>query len=215
MDALAFAQVIDRRRAHSRRGPEIAPDLDLAFYGDIDLDINPEIGRTDPTAIRLVAERSIQLLRLKSLSAHLPNHDRAGQAARVRGDIEDDTWTSAPNPSPDQDDDRQSAPLTPEALNVSAFATCLVIGVAMWAARLGVPIQAVEVEAQTAVESPSEIRYAVSIESDAEPHLLDEVIDIAERHSPYPSLLGQSVVLKGEPRRYQSAPMGLDHRPSA
>jgi uncharacterized OsmC-like protein len=86
---------------------------------------------------------------------------------------------------------------TPGVYGRAALGSCLAIGYAMRAAKLGVPISGIEVEVQAdfddgalfgvSDEPPgySEVRYLVTVTTDAaEPDVL-RVLDEADVHSPY------------------------------
>jgi uncharacterized OsmC-like protein len=100
-----------------------------------------------------------------------------------------------------------SAP-TPGVLGRGALAGCLTIGIAAWAARLGVPLESVEVEVQTDFDARGElgmgdvppgyqeVRYIVSIASPAPRYELDRLLAMAERHSPYLDIFGRAIALK-------------------
>ena len=102
----------------------------------------------------------------------------------------------------------ETAP-TPGALGRGALASCLTIGIAIWAARLGVPIDAARGRGPGRFRRPrrarhghgvppgySEVRYLVSIESPASRQQLDELLALAERHSPYLDVFGRAMALR-------------------
>ena len=101
----------------------------------------------------------------------------------------------------------ETAP-TPGVLGRGALASCLVISIAAWAARLGVPIAALEVEVQADFDARGElgvngvppgykeVRYLVAIESPAPRAQLDELLRLAERHSPYLDVFGRAMALR-------------------
>jgi len=74
----------------------------------------------------------------------------------------------------------------------------------MWAARLGIPVDAVEVEVQAdfdargelgvgdALPGYREVRRVVSIDSPAPEADLRELVETAERHSPYLDVFGRA-----------------------
>ena len=79
-----------------------------------------------------------------------------------------------------------------------ALGSCLVIGYAMWAARLDVAFQALSVEVQADYDVRGELgidehvrpgyqqmRYLVSVETDAPAEDVMRVLDAADRHSSY------------------------------
>ena len=86
---------------------------------------------------------------------------------------------------------------TPGVLGRAALSSCLAIGYMIWAAKLNVPIDALEVEVQAdwndggtfgTAEIPagySEVRYCVRIQSEAPEEEIIKVIDAGDHHSPY------------------------------
>jgi len=132
---------------------------------------------------------------------------RARLANGLRCEIEEGPWRLAAD-LPAKVGGEGTAP-TPGVLGRAALASCLAIGVAAWAARLGVAIGSLEVEVQADFDARgelgmgngipagySEVRYAISIESGAPRHELDRLLDLAERHSPYLDVFGRAVPLK-------------------
>lgn len=102
----------------------------------------------------------------------------------------------------------ETAP-TPGMLGRGALASCLVVGISMWAARLGVPIDSLEVEVQADFDARGElgvgenippgyqqVRYLISIDSPASEKALAELLETAERHSPYVDVFGRAQALK-------------------
>lgn len=90
-----------------------------------------------------------------------------------------------------------SAP-SPGVYGRAALGSCLAIGYMMQAARLGVPIQSLEVEVQADFDDGvllgvhydvpagyTEVRYTVIIESDASEQDILRVLDAGDKHSPY------------------------------
>lgn len=86
----------------------------------------------------------------------------------------------------------------PGILGRGALGSCLAIGYAMWAARLGVPIEHLSVEVQTDYDSRGElgvaddvppgytqVRYIVTVESPAPEADVRRVLDTADKYSPY------------------------------
>ncbi|MGH6917038.1 MAG: OsmC family protein [Geminicoccaceae bacterium] len=160
----------------------------------------------DQGTIRAIVERNIELLALKPARAHLTRATKARLVDGLRCEIEEGPWKFAADlPAKVGGDD--TAP-TPGALGRGALASCLTIGIAIWAARLGVPIDAVEVEVQADFNARaelgmdpvppgySEVRYLVSIDSPASRPELDELLALAERHSPYLDVFGRAMALR-------------------
>jgi uncharacterized OsmC-like protein len=84
----------------------------------------------------------------------------------------------------------------PGVFGRTAVGSCLALGYAMWAARLGVPIDALEVEIQADYDLRGELgvaddvhpgytamRYLVTVKSSAPEELVRRVLDTADRYS--------------------------------
>jgi uncharacterized OsmC-like protein len=160
----------------------------------------------DQLAIREIAERTVQMLAAKPTRGHLTRATKARLVDGLRCEIEEGPWRFAADlPRKVGGDD--SAP-TPGALGRGALASCLTIGIASWAARLGVPLEAVEVEVQADFDARgelgmdgvppgySEVRYLVAIASPAPKDELERLLAIAERASPYLDVFGRPMALR-------------------
>jgi uncharacterized OsmC-like protein len=94
---------------------------------------------------------------------------------------------------------------TPGVLGRAALGSCLAIGYMLWASRLDVPIDSLEVEVQadsddgvlfgTADGSAgySEVRYCVRVCSSATEEELMKVFDEGDKHSPYLDIFSRNV----------------------
>jgi uncharacterized OsmC-like protein len=165
----------------------------------------------DPAAIRAIAERNMELLARKPTRGHLTCATRARLVDGLRCEIEEGPWRLAAD-MPAKVGGDETAP-TPGVLGRGALAGCLTIGIAAWAARLGVPLDALEVEVQADFDARGElgmgdvpagytaVRYRVSIESPASRERLDELLSVAERHSPYLDVFGRPMALSRSVRR--------------
>jgi len=91
---------------------------------------------------------------------------------------------------------RGDAP-NPGVLGRGALASCLAICYGMWAARLGVPCDAIEVEVQA---DYSEIRYVVTVVSASPEQDVLRVLDTADRYSAYRDVFANDVPLRREVR---------------
>jgi len=111
-------------------------------------------------------------------------------------EIEDGPWRLTAGMSPVWGGN--NAGPNPGVLGRGAFGTCLAIGYAIWAARLGVPIDALEVlvhgdydargELGIADDVPPgylQVRYHVTVTSPAPEADVLRVLDTADKHSPY------------------------------
>ena len=86
---------------------------------------------------------------------------------------------------------------SPGALGRAAIGSCLAIGYMLWASKLDVPIDSLEVEIQadyddgalfgTSDNPPGylEIRYTVRIKSPASADEIENLLNIGDQHSPY------------------------------
>ena len=157
---------------------------------------------TDATKIRETAERNAKLLSLKPDRGHLTGITKAKIVDGLRCEIEDGPWKLTAD-MPVKAGGDETAP-TPGTLGRGALASCLAIGISTWAARLEIPIDAVEVEVEGDFDARGElgvgddipagyqeIRYRISIDSPASKDDLDKVLEKAERHSPYLDVFGR------------------------
>lgn len=156
--------------------------------------------------IREIAERNVQLLVSRPGRGHLTGITRARIRDGLRCEISDGPWTLVTD-MPGKAGGEDSAP-TPGVLGRGALASCLAIGITMWAARLGVPLDSVEVEVQAesdargelgigeAVPGYKEVRRIVRIQSPAPRQILAELVDTAERHSPYLDVFGRAQTMQ-------------------
>ena len=160
----------------------------------------------DQASIRAIIERNIELLALKPARGHLTRATRARLAGGLRCEIEEGPWKFSAD-MPAKAGGEETAP-TPGALGRGALASCLTMGIAIWAARLGVPIDALEVEVQADFDARgelgmgdvrpgyTEVRYVVGIDSTASKEKLEELLALAERHSPYLDVFGRAMALR-------------------
>jgi len=94
---------------------------------------------------------------------------------------------------------------TPGVLGRAALGSCLAIGYRMRASVMQIPVEGIEVEIQadyndgalfgTTTEAPPgylEVRYTVTIDSDAPEETILQMLDEADRHSPYLDVFSRS-----------------------
>ena len=157
---------------------------------------------TDATTIRQVCERNVRLLNDKPHKGHLTGVTKARIESGVRCVIEEGPWRLAAD-MPVKAGGDETAP-TPGMLGRGALASCYAIGIQLWAARLEIPIDTVEVEVQTDFDARgelgigdvhagySEVRRVVSIDSPAPESALIELLGTVDRHSPYVDVFGRA-----------------------
>lgn len=160
----------------------------------------------DRLAIPEIAERHVRLLSARPERGQLSCATRARLADGLRCEIEEGPWKLAAD-MPAKVGGAETAP-TPGVLGRGALAGCLTIGIAAWAARLGVPLETIEVEVQADFDARgelgmgdvppgyTEVRYVVSIGSPAPRYELDRLLATVERHSPYLDVFGRAIALK-------------------
>ncbi len=157
---------------------------------------------SDPARIREISRRNVELLERKPNRGHLTGITKARVVDGLRCVIEEGPWRLAAD-MPAKAGGAESAP-TPGTLGRGALASCLAMGIAIWAARLGIPIDGVEVEVRADFDARGElgmgdvpagyqaIRHVVSIDSPAPGPALMELLDTAERYSPYVDVFGRA-----------------------
>jgi uncharacterized OsmC-like protein len=166
-----------------------------------------EDAMADPGVIREITERNMRLLAAKPARGQLSCATMARLVDGMRCEIVEGPWKFAAD-MPAKVGGDETAP-TPGVLGRGALASCLVISIAAWAARLGVPIAALAVEVQADFDARgelgmgdgipagySEVRYTVSLQSPAPRADLDRLLDLAERHSPYLDVFGRALALR-------------------
>ena len=167
----------------------------------------------DPARIREISERNARMLALKPDRGHLTALTRARIVGGTRCEIEDGPWKLAAD-MPVKAGGDDTAP-TPGTLGRGALASCIAIGISLWAARLEIPLEGVEVEVEADFDARGElgvgevragyqeVRYRVAIDSPAPDERLVALLDTVERHSPYvdvfarPQSLRRSLRLNG------------------
>ena len=139
--------------------------------------------------------------RVAEAMARRPSLGRDTAISKVRVDkglrceIREGPWTLATD-MPEQAGGAGSAP-SPGVLGRAALGSCLAMGYMMYAAKLDVLFNGLEVEIQAdfddgalfgVADTPagySEVRYVVAVDSDAPEADILRVLDAAEAHSPY------------------------------
>jgi uncharacterized OsmC-like protein len=161
---------------------------------------------TNPARIRQISERNVKLLSSRPNRGHLTGVTKARIEAGLRCAIEEGPWRLASD-MPAKAGGEETAP-TPGMLGRGALASCLAMGIMMWAARLEIPIDNVEVEVQADFDARGElgigdvragyreVRHVVNIDSPAPSETLLELLETAERHSPYLDVFGRAQAMR-------------------
>ena len=162
-------------------------------------------------SIKTTIERSVKAVSLKPSVGQ----GTAVTKVRLRGglacDIQDGPWTLVAGMS-EKYGGSNEAP-NPGVLGRAALGSCLAIGYAMWAARLGVPIDSLEVEVHADYDvrgelgvddavrpGYTEVRYIVAVSSPASAEAVHRWLDTADRYSSWRDNLANSVPLVCERR---------------
>src|SRR5215475_13262695 len=162
----------------------------------------------DQRTIKQIFERNVELLTHRPARGFLTFATTARLVDGLRCEIEEGAWHLAAD-MPAKIGGTNSAP-SPGVLGRGALASCLVIGLSRWAARLGVPLEALEVEVEADLDARGElgmgddirpgygeVRYTVSVRSPASREAITELLATAERHNPYLDIFGRAVPLRG------------------
>jgi len=159
-------------------------------------------------SIREICERNARMLALRPDRGHLSATTRARVEDGLRCSIREGEWTLAAD-MPVKAGGAGSAP-TPGTLGRGALASCLAMGITMWAARLDVALDAVEVEVQADFDARGElgvgnvqagyreVRVMVRIASPEPETRVAAVVEAAKRHSPYLDVFGRAQSMRCE-----------------
>ncbi len=160
--------------------------------------------------IRTAFERSAKALSLR------PGIGQGTAVTRVRlregltCDIEDGAWKLTADMG--EKAGGNNAGPDPGIFGRAALGSCLTIGYAMWAAKLGVPLSALEVEIQADYDTRGmygvgdvepgykEVRYVVTVASDAPEADVLRMLDEADAHSPYFDVFSRPLELRRDAR---------------
>lgn len=161
----------------------------------------------EPQKIRAITERNVKILSLKSERGHLVGTTTARIEDGLRCVIEDGPWKLSAD-MPMKAGGEETAP-TPGTLGRGALASCLAISIAAWAARRDIPIEAVQVEVQADFDargelgmddsiSPGyqEVRCVISVDSPASADVVADLVEAAERYSPYVDVFARGQAMK-------------------
>jgi len=148
-----------------------------------------------PTNLKAVLERNAQALRLRPAIGQGTGKTRVRLRDGLTCDIEEGPWkltagtaesSGGANEGPD-----------PGMFGRGALGVCLAVGYAMWATRMGVTFQGIEVEVEADYDARGfygvaemtpgylEVRYHVTVQSNSSEKEITRVLDKADAHSPW------------------------------
>lgn len=148
---------------------------------------------TTSRRIRSTLERNARAVELRPSLGRKTVATRVRVVDGLRCEVEEGRWTLTADAS--ERSGGTGAGPDPGALGRAALGSCLAIGYAMWAARLRVPVQAIQVELSSDFDARgqygmagirpghSEIRYHVTLTSAASRQDLQRVVDRADAAS--------------------------------
>jgi len=156
---------------------------------------------TDPNPIRERFERVLKALTLRPSMGQTTAVNRVVLRDGLALEVEEGPWKLAVD-MPETLGGRAAAP-TPGVYGRAAFGSCLAIGYAQEAARMGVTLDRLEVEVQADMDSRGEmgvegiepgyleVRWIVTVETGASEEEVRKMLERAEVRSPYLSIFSR------------------------
>ena len=147
-------------------------------------------------AVRDALERNVKAVTLRPSVGRGTAVTRVSLRDGLACDVTDGPWTLRVGMSEVYGGSNEGP--NPGVYGRTALGTCLALGYSMWASRLGIPLNALEVEVQADYDvrgelgvdpavrpGYSEMRFIVTVDSDAPEEDVMRMLDLAERHSSY------------------------------
>jgi len=160
--------------------------------------------------IKTAFERNAKAISLRPSVGHGTAKTRVTLRDGLTCEVEDGPWKMAVDLSIKSGGDAQAP--DPGVYGRTALGSCLAIGYAMWAAKRGVTINSLVVEVQADYDSGGshgvtdvppgyrQVRYIVTIDSDAPEADVMRVLDDADAHSAYRDVFTRAIDLRREVR---------------
>lgn len=160
--------------------------------------------------VRTAFERNAQALRLRSSLGRGTAVTRVRLREGLTCEIEEGRWKFVADMGPKSGGSDEGP--NPGVLARAALGSCLAMGYMMWATRLGIPLSSLEVEVHADYDSRgyhgvndvkpgySQIRYVVSIESDATEERIMNLLDEADAHSDFLNVFAEAQDVRREVR---------------
>jgi uncharacterized OsmC-like protein len=150
----------------------------------------------DQHHLREILERNAKAVGLRPSLGQHTGRTTARLRPGLECEIEDGVWKLTVGMG--EKSGGNNAGPSPGTFGRGALASCLAIGYSMWAARLGVPLNALAVEVAADYDSRGElgvsddvfagytqVRYTVTVDSPASPADVLRVLDTGDKYSPY------------------------------
>lgn len=150
----------------------------------------------DQNRLREILERNARAVSLRPSVGQFTGRTTARLKPGLECEIQDGAWRLTVGMG--EKAGGSNAGPSPGTFGRGALASCLALGYAMWAARLGVPITGLEVEVEADYDVRGElgvsddvfpgylqVRYIVSVDSAASREDVLRVLDTGDKYSPY------------------------------
>ena len=165
----------------------------------------------DQSQIASTLERNIKAVTLRPSVGQGTAVTRATLRDGLACDIQEGGWTLVAGMTEKYGGTNEGP--NPGVYGRAALASCLALGYAMWAARLNVQIDALEIEVQADYDvrgelgvndevrpGYSQIRYIVNVSSPASPEEIERWLDVADRYSSWRDNIANAVPVVSERR---------------
>jgi len=165
--------------------------------------------------LKTIIERSVKALRLRPSVGQGTATTTVKVRSGVTCDIEDGPWKLVADEMPG--DGGAGLGPDPGVFGRAALGSCLAMGYAMWAAKLEIPVDSVEVVVEADYDargmygvddsvSPgwTALRYTAHISSPAGEEKVRELVEYADRHSPLLDDFRRAISVTGELRIAQT-----------
>jgi uncharacterized OsmC-like protein len=154
----------------------------------------PGVGNQEQ--LRELLERKAKAIELSPATGQATARTTIRLKPGLECEVEEGAWKLAVGMS--EKSGGTNAGPNPGVLGRAALGSCLALGYAMWAARFGVPIDALDVEVEADYDSRGElgvrddvppgylqVRYRVTVISPASESEVRRVVDAADKYSPF------------------------------
>lgn len=165
----------------------------------------------DDQQIRTAIERNVKAVSLRASIGQGTAVTKVRLRDGLACDIQEGKWTLVAGMTEKYGGTAEGP--NPGVYGRAALGSCLALGYAMWAARLGVPIDSLEIEVQADYDvrgelglsdevrpGYSQIRYIVSVSSPASAEAIERWLDTADRYSSWRDNIANAVPLVCERR---------------
>jgi uncharacterized OsmC-like protein len=158
-----------------------------------------------------ILERNVKAVTLKPSIGQLTGRTRVTLQPGLACEIADGAWKLTAGIGPGSGG--TGAGPSPGVLGRGALGSCLALGYAMWAARLGVEITSLTVDVEADYDTRGElglsddvppgylqVRYTVTVSSPAPDSDVHRVLDTADKYSPYRDVFARANDLRRDVR---------------